>query len=74
MRKLAKEMGVGYGMTLESYKERLERHDWYYMMSDDPRVYDSGKQEEDNLKKLAEGRKTYKEAYEKMERKMFPKK
>lgn len=60
-------------MNIKIYKDRLRRHDWYYQMSHDSRRYDSGKEEEDKLKKLTEGRKTYKEAYEKMERKMFPK-
>lgn len=43
-------------------------------MSHDTRRYDAGKEEEDNLKKLAEGKKTYLRAYEQRYRKMFPKK
>lgn len=60
-------------MNIKRYKQELDKHDWYYDKSDDIRRYDSGKASEDNLKKLAEGKKTYILAYQRKYRKMFPK-
>jgi len=37
---------------LSEYLEKLKNHDWYYMMSDDNRVYEKGEQEKNNLKQL----------------------
>lgn len=42
-------MGSGsifFVMTLEEYKMRLEKHDWYHIMSDDPHKFDAGQKEE----------------------------
>ena len=39
-------------MEIEEYKDLLEKHDWYYMFSDDNKVYDNGKNSEENLIKL----------------------
>jgi len=53
-------------MSLEEYKEMLEQHDWYYMMSDDHRVYRAGKDAEYNLKQEArKGGDEFKRAYNK---------
>lgn len=51
-------------MNLKEYKKRLDKHDWYYMMSDDHRIYEAGSAEEKELRKLAEARKTYKRAFD----------
>ena len=59
-------------MTIDEYKERLKKHDWYYLMSDDPRVYDTGLAEEIELKKLSFESISHKEAFEDMQKKMFP--
>jgi hypothetical protein len=37
---------------LQSYLEKLKTFDWFYMMSDDHRVYDRGDAEKRNLKQL----------------------
>ena len=37
---------------LSEYLEKLKNHDWYYMMSDDNRVYEKGEQEKNNLKQF----------------------
>ena len=41
-------------MTIEEYRELLERHDWHYQMSDDRRVYEQGRKERERLITLAE--------------------
>lgn len=61
-------------MNLKEYKTRLDKHDWYYMMSDDRRAYEAGQAEENELRKLSEARKTYKKAYDSKVKQMFPKK
>jgi hypothetical protein len=40
-------------MTLEQLYKELEKHDWYYRMSDDHRSYTSGYQNEFRLRTLA---------------------
>jgi hypothetical protein len=40
-------------MTREQFYQELERHDWYYMMSDDMRVYQSGYARYNKLKAIA---------------------
>jgi len=37
-------------MTLRELYRELERHDWFYMMSDDGRVYERGHETERELK------------------------
>jgi hypothetical protein len=61
-------------MNLKEYKIALNKHDWYYGMSDDPRVFNAGYAEEVRLEKLAESRKTYKKAFEAKKEKIFPSK
>lgn len=51
-------------MNFEDYKKRLNKHDWYYSMSDDPRVYESGLAEESKLKMLAARNKSFQKAYD----------
>lgn len=60
-------------MTLKQYKERLQKHDWYYSFSEDGRVYDSGLAEEKELKKLAENNSSFKKAYDSIFNKFFNK-
>jgi len=56
-------------MNITDYKRLLLKHDWHYGMSDDPRSYERGLEEERVLKKLAEGKKTYQNAYKTEEKK-----
>ena len=58
---------------MKEFKTKLDRHDWYYMMSDDNRVYTRGSAEADELGKMIN--KIGKEAedlYIKAYKKMFP--
>ena len=41
-------------MTVAEYTQLLERHDWHYQMSDDPRAYEQGRQERQRIVALAE--------------------
>lgn len=61
-------------MNLQQYKERLEKHDWYYSFSEDGRIYDSGLAEEKELKKLAENNPSFMKAYQNKFDKLFKKK
>lgn len=40
-------------MTIEEYYALLEKHDWYYEMSDDHRVWKAGVAARDNLVAIA---------------------
>lgn len=40
-------------ITIQEFYQKLERHDWYYMMSDDHSVWQRGKEAEKNLKEIA---------------------
>lgn len=40
-------------MTLAELYRELERHDWFYAMSDDPRVYSAGRENLDRLEREA---------------------
>ena len=51
-------------MTLREYKKRLDKHDWYYVMSDDPRWYDAGLAEEKELIKLAQSKPSFTKAFQ----------
>ena len=60
-------------IDIYSFKKMLDNHDWYYMMSDDSRVYDIGSEQEKKLKNIAktlgpEGIEMYNTA----EKKYFP--
>jgi len=59
-------------MKLKEYKERLNKHDWYYMMSEDPRWYDSGHAEENELRQLAETKPSFKKAFDAKYKELFP--
>jgi hypothetical protein len=57
-------------MSLEEFKKLLEEHDWFYMMSDDNRVYRAGNTNEWKLKEFARAngddfKRAYNEAYAK---------
>lgn len=41
-------------MNLQDYYDLLEQHDWYYIFSDDHKVYEKGKSNQDKLVDLAE--------------------
>lgn len=60
-------------MTLKEYKEKLNKHDWYYAMSDDPRIYDTGLAEENELKRLAENKPSFMKAFKNKEDSLFNK-
>jgi hypothetical protein len=38
---------------LNDFESKLKSHDWYYMMSDDSRIYDRGSVKETDLKRIA---------------------
>jgi len=40
-------------ITLEIYEDMLKKHDWYYMMSDDPHVYRIGSHSYNSIKQLS---------------------
>lgn len=40
-------------ITLQGYYDQLARHDWYYMYTDDIRIYRNGSDEETRLRVLA---------------------
>lgn len=40
------------GSALDTYLHKLQKHDAYYRMSDDPRVYDRGQAEDKELRQL----------------------
>lgn len=44
---------MSYNITLEVYEDMLKKHDWYYMMSDDPNVYKIGSDSYSIIKKLS---------------------
>lgn len=52
--------------TLEEYKNALNKHDWFYFMSDDPRVYESGSFNHNKLVRLAGLNKEYEKQYNKI--------
>lgn len=41
------------GLTLKEYYDQLEKHDWYWMYSDDSNFYRAGLLETDKLLKIA---------------------
>lgn len=41
-------------VTLQKYWDILNRHDWYWVMSDDMRSYNDGQKREAELKAIAE--------------------
>lgn len=46
-------------MTVEAYQKLLNAHDWYYMMSDDHRVFKRGQAQRDTLNSWASRDDTY---------------
>lgn len=50
-------------ITKEEYQDMLEKHDWYYEMSDDSRVYQSGTKNRLNLLQLANSNKEFEQMY-----------
>ena len=41
-------------MTIQEYYDKLEKHDWYYAMSDDHRYWVAGERSIKELKRLAD--------------------
>lgn len=41
-------------MKLEEFKEMLEQHDWYYIYSDDLKVYRAGAEAAKRMRKAAQ--------------------
>lgn len=60
-------------MNIREFEERLKKHDWCYMMSDDDRWYDAGLAEEKALLSICHGKVTYQRLYDKYLHKQFPK-
>lgn len=51
-------------ITLDEYQEILDKHDWYYMHSDDHQVYKRGAAMSEHIRRLADTSSEYKEVYE----------
>lgn len=59
-------------MNIEEYEQALERHDWFYHMSDDGRVYRAGREAAIKLKNIAaSGTDEFKKAFNKAYAKRF---
>lgn len=52
-------------MTLEDYKKELDKHDWFYGMSEDSSIYKKGLYNESRLRDLTRLSKDHKETFEK---------
>lgn len=63
--------------SFKDYETAINRHDWYYSMSDDTRSYDKGKKEEADLRNIykdlsdADKKKAFDE-FEKLTKKNYP--
>lgn len=55
-------------MTLQEFYDELNSHDWYYMYSDDHRVWSAGERDRKRLQELSKqiegGQKLYEEFFE----------
>lgn len=58
-------------MNLKEFKTKLAKHDWYYSSSEDMRWWEAGVAEEEALKKIMKGKKTYEQAYKQAFKKHF---
>lgn len=52
---------------LKEYKEKLNNHDWFYDMSDDPRVFEDGRASYRSLIKEKTGKPDFEEAFKRVE-------
>lgn len=50
-------------MNKQTFTELLEKHDWYYMFSDDSNVYDKGLREENEIKEAYKDNSELEEIY-----------
>lgn len=50
-------------MTKDEFKEILEKHDWFYSMSDDHRVWKAGVAAEGRIKEIRESDPTLNQLY-----------
>lgn len=50
-------------LTIQEYKLMLERHDWYYMMSEDAGIYKAGAYSYSNIQGLSSTSKEHKELF-----------
>jgi hypothetical protein len=58
-------------VSLADYIAMVSNHDWHYDWSDDPRVYDRGKAQWDELKRLAKENPEFKNVLQEEYRKRF---
>lgn len=59
-------------MNLENYKKLLEAHNWKYIQSSDPKIYEAGIIEHNLLLRLATTSSDFRRAYFAMKEKMLP--
>lgn len=52
-----------HNMTLNEYKQRLATHDWFYMYSDDARVYAKGRDNYEDIMRLSFTSDEHRQAY-----------
>ena len=52
-------------MSKEEFINELNKHDWYYIMSDDPVIYDNGRFNNNRLLNLSKDNVELKELYNK---------
>ena len=57
--------------TLEEFTERLKRLDWYYHMSDDPRVYREGDAQREYYQSLVSKGKEWQDAWDRQKAIVF---
>lgn len=58
-------------LSFEEYQDALEKHDWFYEMSDDQTIYDAGKFNYARLVSLSDTNKDFKEAFNTVRNKKF---
>jgi len=51
-------------ITLTQYEEMLQKHDWYYMMSESPSVYENGSRNLEEILRISKINLVFKELYE----------
>lgn len=63
---------IFFVMSIEEYKQQLKDHDWYYVMSDDDRIFNSGNDEYVELYRIAKENPEFMDAYKEEFYKHFP--
>lgn len=59
-------------VSLDAFQDMLVKHDWFYILSDDHRVYLKGKKADEHIRELINSGPEYREAYEKFARCSMP--